>query len=137
MLPTLAQRENFLAAFELTGNERRKWRRSKRIGPPKVVRFLAMAEEFQALLEGGTVRSRAELARRNDLQRARVTQLMGLLELHPAIRDFVRGLGENVPDRAVTERKLKELMPLAHEVQLSVALKKLPGFAAFEARRSA
>lgn len=96
-----------------------------------------MAEEFQALLEAGKVRSRAELARRNDLQRARVTQLMGLLELHPLIRDFVRGLGEEVPDRAVTERKLKELMPLAHEVQLSVAKKRLPGFATFKSTRVA
>lgn len=135
-LPTLAQRENFLAAFELCGEEPRKWRRSKRIGPPKVVRFLAMAEEFQALLEAGKVRSRAELARRNDLQRARVTQLMGLLELHPVIREFVRGLGEEVPDRAVTERKLKVLTSLGPSAQLVAARNRLPGFAAFESARA-
>lgn len=133
-LPTLAQRENFLAAFELSSEERRKWRRSKRIGPPKVVRFLAMAEEFQALLEAGKVRSRAELARRNDLQRARVTQLMTLLELHPLVRDFIRSLGSDVPERAVTERKLKVLTALPEKDQVSAARKRLAGFSAFEAR---
>lgn len=88
-----------MSAFEVLVERAQRKSRSERIGPPKVVRFLAMAEEFQRLLEGGEVRSRAELARRNDLQRARVTQLMDLLELHPMVRDFIRSLDGRTPER--------------------------------------
>lgn len=135
MLPTLARSENFMSAFEMLVERAKRKSRSERIGPPKVVRFLAMAEEFQRLLEAGKVRSRAEFARRNDLQRARVTQLMDLLELNPLIRDFVRSLDEKTPERAVTERKLKVLTSLPEAGQVFAARKRLPGFAAFEARR--
>jgi hypothetical protein len=124
-----------MSAFEVLVERAQRKSRSGRLGPPKVVRFLAMAEEFQRLLEAGNVRSRAELARRNDLQRARVTQLMDLLELHPLIREFVRGLDEKTPERAVTERKLKVFTSLPVGRQVSAARERLPGFAAFEERR--
>ena len=107
-----------------------------RIGPPMVVRFLAMAEEFQSLLEAGKVRSRADLARRSDLQRARVTQLMSLLRLEPLVREFIRSLGVETPERSITERKLKALTALRDGAQLLAARRRLPGFAAFEAKRA-
>lgn len=91
-----------------------------------------MAEEFQRLLEAGEVASRAELARRGDLQRARVTQLMDLLKLHPRIRDFVRNLDSGTPELAVTERKLRLLLSLPPASQLRAARKEVPGFTAFE-----
>jgi hypothetical protein len=134
-LPNLARSENFVSTFELEPKRARRRSRSRRIGPPKVVRFLAMAEEFQGQLEAGEVRSKAELARRNDLQRARVTQLMGLLNLHPVIRDFVRTLDARTPEHAITERKLKALEGLALTQQLVAARKHLPGFAAFISAR--
>ena len=42
---------------------------------------LLLAYEFQELLEAGLVNSRAEIARRYGLSRARVTQVMSLLHL--------------------------------------------------------
>lgn len=59
---------------------------------------------------------------------------MDLLELHPLVRDFIRSLGSDVPERAVTERKLKVLTALPEKDQVPAARKRLPGFSAFEAR---
>lgn len=41
------------------------------------------AREFQAMLDAGVVRNRAELARRLGLSRARITQIMNLLKEKP------------------------------------------------------
>jgi hypothetical protein len=79
-------------------------------------------------MEAGEVRSRAELARRNDLQRARVTQLMSLLGLHPVIKAYVRSLGADAPERLVTERKLQMIAKLGVERQVGLAEKHFPGF---------
>ena len=52
---------------------------------PRIVELLRKAIEWQALLESGDVTSRAEVACREGLTRARVTQVMGLLRLAPEI----------------------------------------------------
>jgi len=44
------------------------------------------------LLEEGTVNSRAEIARRYDLSRARVTQVMSLLKLPESAQEYVMAL---------------------------------------------
>ena len=45
---------------------------------------LARALEFQALLDAGTLNTRADIARRYGVSRARVTQVMRLLKPHRA-----------------------------------------------------
>ena len=99
--------------------------------PLPVVRMLAQAEAFQRLVSSGSVANRAELARRHGLTRARVTQLMNLLELHPAVLAYVRSLRGGVAPHLVTERKLRRLTNLPHEWQIDAALYLLPGFADF------
>ncbi len=47
---------------------------------PPVTKALALADEFQRLLNSGAVNRRADLARRFKLSRARVTQLLDLPE---------------------------------------------------------
>ena len=56
---------------------------------PRVVRLLALAHRFDHLLRTGQVGSYAELARRGRVSRARVSQIMQLLLLAPAIQEEV------------------------------------------------
>ena len=85
---------------------------------PPVIKALALANEFQRLLDTGAVKQRADLARRFKLSRARVTQLLDLHKLHPEILDFVRRLSAVGP-RYLSVRQLRLPSPLPHEQQLS------------------
>lgn len=81
---------------------------------------LHIAEKFQNQLEAGLV-NKAEVARRNGMSRARVTQIMNLLKLAPEIREEIL----NFPDkkkRFFTERKLRKI------VRLSPARKQILAF---------
>ncbi len=87
---------------------------------------LAQAEEWQRQIDAGEVKHRAEISNREGLSRARVTQIMHLLRLHPAVLDYVRSLGPETPERMVTERKLRRLGHLPHDEQLVAARLALP-----------
>ena len=50
---------------------------------PRVARLLALAIRFEELVTGGVVKNYAELARLGYVSRARVTQIMNLLQLAP------------------------------------------------------
>jgi hypothetical protein len=54
---------------------------------PRVVELLRKAIEWQALLESGGVQTQADIARREGVTRARVTQVLGLLRLAPEIQN--------------------------------------------------
>jgi len=75
---------------------------------------LALAYEFQELLEGGLVDNRAEIARRYGLSRARVTQVTNLLNLPEAVRDYVRALPAE-KQRCYSGRRLRQIAALANE----------------------
>ncbi len=79
---------------------------------PRVVELLRKAIEWQALLESGEVTSQAEIARREGITRARVTQVMRLLRLAPEIREKILALPETVGRPAVTERALRPVAQL-------------------------
>lgn len=105
---------------------------------PPVVGHLQLAERFQSLLDSGEAPNRAWLARHHGLSRARVTQLMSLLLLHPDILDYVRILPAGTPERLVTEKKLRRLVRLPFARQLKEAAKCVAGFPVHETtRRSA
>jgi hypothetical protein len=54
---------------------------------PRLARLMALAIRFEALLERGQVRDYADLARLGHVTRARVTQIMNLLNLAPDIQE--------------------------------------------------
>jgi hypothetical protein len=54
---------------------------------PRISRLMALAIRFQGLLEAGEVKDYAELARLGHVTRARVTQIMNLLNLAPDIQE--------------------------------------------------
>jgi len=72
-LPSGACSKNFESEFVLDLEALRKRRRPRELKLPQVVGHLALAEEFQRLLDSGAAPNRAWLARQYELTRARVT----------------------------------------------------------------
>lgn len=83
---------------------------------------LDLAESWQARLDGGGV-NRADLAREYLVSRARVTQVLKLLNLHPAILRWVRE-----HPRSGSEHRLRPLLDLPGREQLREAERVLAGF---------
>jgi hypothetical protein len=61
---------------------------------PKISRLMALAIRFDGMLARGEVRDYAELARLGHVTRARVTQIMNLLNLAPDIQERILFLPE-------------------------------------------
>ncbi len=54
---------------------------------PRVSKMMALAIRFDGLIRSGVVKDQADLARLGKVSRARVTQIMMLLNLAPAIQE--------------------------------------------------
>jgi len=76
---------------------------------PRVVELLRKALEWQALLQSGQVHNQAEIARREGITRARVTQVMALLRLAPEIQQHILSMPNAVRRPAITERALRPI----------------------------
>ena len=86
-------------------------RREKRQKPlPSVVRLLDQATRWQAALDRGEARSRAELGRQEGVSGAYVGQLLKLLWLPPAWLAFIRDLPPGTPERLVSTKRLCSLV---------------------------
>jgi hypothetical protein len=77
---------------------------------PRVVELLRKAIEWQGLLESGKIASQAEIARREGLSRARVTQIMGMLRLAPEIQETILAMPKVSCRPAITERALRSIV---------------------------
>lgn len=76
---------------------------------PRVVELLHKALEWQALLASGDASNQADIARREGITRARVTQVMGMLRLAPEIQQHILSLPDAVRRPAITERALRPI----------------------------
>jgi hypothetical protein len=85
---------------------------------PRVVELLRKAIEWQALLESGTIASQSQIARREGITRARVTQIMCMLRLAPEIRAQILSMPDAVHRLSVTERMLRPIAIKSHHDQL-------------------
>lgn len=56
---------------------------------PRITRLMALAIKFQEMIDRGEVRDYADLARLGFVTRARITQIMNLLNLAPAIQSDI------------------------------------------------
>ena len=87
---------------------------------PRVVELLRKANEWKALLESGKVASQAEIASREGVTRARVTQIMGLLRLAPDIQEKILTPLGTLHRRPLTERMLRPIEAISNQTdQLS------------------
>ena len=76
---------------------------------PRVVELLRKAIEWHALLESGEASNQADIARREGITRARVTQVMGMLRLAPQIQQHVLSMRDMARRPAITERALRPI----------------------------
>lgn len=81
---------------------------------PRVSRLMALAIRFDGLIRDGVVADQAELARLGHVSRARLTQIMNLLNLAPDIQEEVLFLPPTERDRdPISERGVR---PIAAEL---------------------
>jgi hypothetical protein len=77
---------------------------------PRVTRLLALAIKFQGMVDRGEVPDYADLARLGYVTRARVTQIMNLLNLAPDIQEKILFMPETRNGRdLVTERRMRQI----------------------------
>jgi hypothetical protein len=72
-----------------------------------VVDLLRNAIEWQALLESGKIANQTDIARREGITAARVTQAMGMLRLAPEIQEHVLFMPDAVRRPLISERMLR------------------------------
>ena len=74
---------------------------------PRLSRLMALAIRFEKLVRTGAVRDYAELARVGYVTRARLTQIMNLLQLAPDIQEEIldlprtRNVSDTIPERRI------------------------------------
>jgi len=74
-----------------------------------VVDLLRKAIEWQALLESGKIANQTDIARREGITRARVTQVMGMLRLAPEIQEHVLSMPDAASRPLISERMLRPI----------------------------
>jgi len=75
---------------------------------PRIARLMALAIHFDHLIRQGAVRDYADLARLGGVSRARISQIMDLLNLSPEIQEEILFLPPTSGRDVVTERGLRE-----------------------------
>ncbi|MCW5976669.1 MAG: hypothetical protein KIT09_01265 [Bryobacteraceae bacterium] len=73
---------------------------------PRITRLMALAIKFQDMIDRGEVKDYADLARLGFVTRARVTQIMNLLNLHPDIQEQLLCARSAIPN----ERSLRSVV---------------------------
>lgn len=81
---------------------------------PRVTRLLALAIRFEKLISEGVVKDYAELAHLGHVTRARMTQIMNLLNLAPNIQEAILFLPRVEQGRdPITERDLRKIVAVS------------------------
>ena len=62
------------------------------------------------MLQSGGYASQTALARKLGVSRARVNQMLRLLKLPQEVQETVARMGDPIPSRKVTERKLRAML---------------------------
>jgi hypothetical protein len=66
---------------------------------PRITKLMALALRFEKLVQNGEVEDYADLARLGHVSRARITQIMGLLNLAPDIQEEILFLPKTTKGR--------------------------------------
>lgn len=83
-----------------------------------------VAKEWAEAMKAGGFATRRAFAKAIGVSHARVSQMLGLLELGPEALRRLEALGDPLHSRAVTERKLRPIIALPEKRQ-KVVLKKM------------
>jgi hypothetical protein len=81
---------------------------------PRVARLMALAIRFDQLIRDGVVADQAELARLGRVTRARLTQIMNLLQLAPDLQEAILFLPATPRGRdAIAERQIRPIAAMS------------------------
>jgi len=94
---------------------------------PRITRLMALAIKFQDMVDRGKVRDYADLARLGFVSRARITQIMNLLNLAPDIQEELLFPSTLPADEALPERGLRHLTAVVEWEQQRTLWKELLG----------
>ena len=82
---------------------------------PRIARLMALAIRFDGLVRRGEVRDYADLARLGYVTRARITQIMNLLNLAPDIQEALLFLPRTLQGRdPIREKDVRPIAGVAH-----------------------
>jgi hypothetical protein len=81
---------------------------------PRVVELLRKAIEWQTLLESGKIANQADIAQREGITRARITQVMGLQRLAPEIQQHILAMPDLAHRPSVSERMLRPITTITY-----------------------
>jgi hypothetical protein len=89
---------------------------------PRAAQVLALALQFQEMIDGGEVRDYADLARLGCVSRERISQIMMLVWLAPDIQEQVLRLPPNAGHAPFSEGALRRIakMPIWEEQRRAV-----------------
>ena len=123
-LPGLDNCKNLSDSFRYKSKSLKKQRSSKtKKKEPPGPHPLHIAKKFQHQIEAGSV-NKAELARRHGMSRARVTQIMNLLNLESRIKEEILNMSQ--PEQQYfTERKLRKIARLSSSTKQMQAFDRL------------
>ena len=76
------------------------------------------AVEYQKMLSMGVAKNKAEIARIEGVSRARVTQILYLINLAPEIRNYLNCTADQNDHKTLTERRLRKFAKIAPEKNL-------------------
>ena len=116
--------EPLIMEFELHVERQRHGRTGVREGPapappparlPRVAKLLALAHRFEGLIREGRFRDYAQIAAVGHVTRARLSQIMSLLNLAPDIQEAILYLPR--VDRGRDPLILAALLPIAGQLQ--------------------
>ena len=99
---------------------------------PRVARLMALAIKFEDMIARCEIRDYADLARLGYVSRARITQIMNLLNLAPDIQEEILFLPPAFGRGPITERHLRRLSSMidwGEQRQFWGALRNVPEFA--------
>ena len=95
---------------------------------PRISRLMALAIRFDDLLRQGEIRDYADLARLGHVSRARITQVMNLLNLAPDIQEEILYLPSTVNGHdPIAERDLRPIVAILDWTQQRRMWKELKG----------
>ena len=79
-----------------------------------------LAKEYKLMIQSGQARNESDLARQIGVSRVTVNHFISLLKLTPDVIQAVEQIGDPMPKRYVTERRLRLLVKLPSERQRAI-----------------
>jgi hypothetical protein len=90
----------------------------KALPKPKIDLY-GKAAEYQNMLSMGVAKNKAEIARIEGVSRARVTQILNLINLAPEIKNYLNFTADQNDLKTLTERRLRKISKIKnHRLQI-------------------